>query len=75
MPRTKNITPKYELKVNCGDENLHTGTYCSLKEIASHLNFPIQPLPIYSKVVEYLLIVMLIVNTSLRLRLRILINT
>ena len=40
MPRTKNITPKYELKVNCGDENLHTGTYCSLKEIAFHLNFP-----------------------------------
>ncbi len=40
MPRSANKKPKYELNVECGDTKLHHGTYCSLKEIASHLNFP-----------------------------------
>tara|TARA_R110002096_G_scaffold129725_3_gene278698 strand:+ start:7014 stop:7256 length:243 start_codon:yes stop_codon:yes gene_type:complete len=40
MPRTENSTLKYNLSVRCDGNEVHNNNYCSLKEIAKHLNFP-----------------------------------
>lgn len=40
MPRAKNTTLKYNLSVNCNGTQLHNSDYCSLREVAEHLNFP-----------------------------------
>ena len=40
MPRTQNITPKYNLKVVVDENTLHNENYCSLKEISAFMEFP-----------------------------------
>ena len=40
MPRTKNVTPKYNLKVMLEDDLLHDNNYCSLLEISEYMKFP-----------------------------------
>ena len=40
MPRSANINKKFNLSIKCDEKEIHSGEYCSLKEISSFLNFP-----------------------------------